>query len=68
MLCFWEQKGFIYYQFMEPKQTVNPNLYSNQLTRLSQALEVKLLYKYKGSRKVILLHENAMLQKRLGKQ
>ena len=36
MFCvWWDQKGVIYYELLEPKQTVNANLYSNQLTRLS---------------------------------
>ena len=60
MLCvWWDQKGIIYYEFLEFKQTVNANLYSNQLTRLSRALEVKRPYKHKGSRKIILLHDIA---------
>ncbi len=60
MLCvWWDQKGIIYYELLEPKQTVTADLYSNQLMRLSQALERKRPYGGKGRRKVILLHDNA---------
>ena len=40
MLCVWcNMKGIIYYELLEPKQTVTANLYSQQLIRLSEALE-----------------------------
>ena len=40
MLCvWWDQKGVIYYELLEPKQMVHTNLYSNQFTRLSEALD-----------------------------
>ena len=69
MLCvWWDQKGVIYYELLEPKQTVNANIYSNKLTRLSEALDVKRPHKYKGSRKVILFTRCHILQKRLSKQ
>ena len=33
MLCvWWDQKAIIYYELLKPKQTVNANLYSQQLT------------------------------------
>ncbi|MCB1864317.1 MAG: hypothetical protein KDG50_02730 [Chromatiales bacterium] len=42
MLCvWWDMKGIIYYELLEPKQTVTANLYSQQLIRLSEALEKK---------------------------
>ena len=60
MLCvWWDQKGIIYYELLEPKQTVTANLYSQQLMRLSLALETKRPYRDKGKRNVILLHDNA---------
>ena len=60
MICvWWDQKGVIYYELLEPKQTVNANLYSQQLTRLNQALVTKRHWGAKGKRKVILLHDNA---------
>ena len=60
MLCvWWDQKGIIYYELLEPKQTVTANLYSQQLMCLSLALETKRPYRGKGKRNVILLHDNA---------
>jgi len=56
---WWDQKGIIYYELLEPKQTVTADLYSQQLIRLSQTLERKRPYGGKGDRKVILLHDNA---------
>ena len=60
MLCvWWDQKGIIYYELLEPKQTVNANLYSQHLMRLKQALVTKRHLGAKGKCKVILLHYNA---------
>ena len=60
MLCvWWDLKGIIYYEILKHKQTVNADLYSLQLLRLSQALAIKRPYQGKGKRKVILLHDNA---------
>ena len=60
MLCvWWDIKGVVYYELLEPTKTVNANLYSKQLVSLSRALESKRPYTGKGSRKVILLHDNA---------
>ena len=59
-LCvWWDQKGVIYWELLEPKETVTANLYSQQLMRLSQALERKRPFTGKGKRKVVLLHDNA---------
>ena len=60
MLCvWWDMKGVIYYELLEPKKTVNADLYSQQLIRVSQALERKRPSNGHGKRKVILLHDNA---------
>ena len=60
MLCvWWDQKDIIYYELLEPKQTVNAKLYSHQLVDLSQALQEKWQYSGKGKRKVIILLDNA---------
>ena len=60
MLCvWWDSKGVIYYELLEPRKTVTADLYSQQLIRLSQALERKRPYNAKGKREVILLHDNA---------
>ena len=53
MLCiWWDQKGIIYYELLQPKQTVNANLYSLQLTRLSEALQKNDLFHAMVSKKV----------------
>jgi histone-lysine N-methyltransferase SETMAR len=37
MLCvWWDMKGIVYYELLEPKQTLNANLYSEQLMRLNE--------------------------------
>ncbi len=60
MLCvWWDQKGIIHYELLEPKQTVDANLYSDQLMRLSQAMDEKRPCSGKGGRDVVLLHDNA---------
>ena len=60
MLCvWWDQKGIIYWELLEPKQTVTANVYSQQLMSLSLALETTRPFTGKGKRKVILLHDNA---------
>ena len=43
----------------EPKKTVNTNLYSQQLTLLSEAWQKKRPFSCIGKQKVILLHDNA---------
>lgn len=60
MLCvWWDQKGIIYWELLEPKQTVTANVYSQQLMSLSLALERKRPLEGKRKREVILLHDNA---------
>lgn len=60
MLCvWWDSKGIIYYELLEPTKTVTADLYSQQLMRMSQHLERKRSFNGKGKRKVILLHDNA---------
>ena len=53
MVCvWWDQKGIIYYELPKPKQTVNANLYSQQLTRLSESLQKKRPFSCNGKQKV----------------
>lgn len=60
MLCvWWDTKGIIYYELLEPNQTVNADRYSSQLRRLSGALDIQRPYNGHGRRKVILQHDNA---------
>ena len=56
---WWDMKGVIYFELLEPRKTITADLYSQQLVRVSQSLESKRPYTYKGRRKVILLHDNA---------
>ena len=53
--------GVVYYELLEPKETINADLYSKQLVSLSSALESKRSYTGKGRLKVMLLHGNARL-------
>lgn len=60
MLCvWWDQQGIIYYELLEPRETVNASLYSQQLVRMSQVLARKRPAVGVKKRKVILLHDNA---------
>ena len=50
MLCvWWDQKGIIYWELLEPRQTVTADLYSKQLMRLSEVLQRKRPYGGKES-------------------
>ena len=60
LICvWWDQKGIIYYELLNPKETINASIYSRQLTSLSQALDIKRPNGGNSKRKVILLHDNA---------
>ena len=60
MLCvWWDIKGIFYFELLQPKQTVNAQLYSQQLTRLDEKIREKRTGPGHGNRKVILLHDNA---------
>ena len=60
MLCvWWDIKGILYFELLQSKQTVNAQVYSQQLTRLNEKIrEIRTGPGY-GNRKVILLHDNA---------
>lgn len=60
MLCiWWDCKGVIYYELLNPKETVTGPLYRLQLIRLNRALQVKRPEYAQRQHKVILLHDNA---------
>ena len=56
MLCvWWDQKGEIYYELLKPDETVNTELYRQQMIDLNQALREKRPEYQKRQRKVIFL-------------
>ena len=60
MLCvWWDIKGILYIELLQPKQTVNAQLQSQQLTRLHEKIREKWTGPGHGYRKVILLHDNS---------
>lgn len=60
MLCiWWDQKGVIYYELLQPNETINGDRYRLQLIRLSRALREKRLEYEQRHEKVILQHDNA---------
>ena len=59
MLCvWWDMKGVIYFELLNTHETINANVYSQQLQRLNEVLLQKrpVLANQKG---VILLHDNS---------
>ena len=60
LLCiWWDMKGILYYELLETGQTVTAEYYSRQLNKLSEVLDEKRSFTGQGSRKVMLLHDNA---------
>ena len=52
-------EGILYYELLEPKQTVNATLYSQQLMYLNEKILENRTGPGHGNKKVILLHDNA---------
>ncbi|UYV78412.1 SETMAR [Cordylochernes scorpioides] len=60
MLCiWWDQLGVIYYELLQPNDTITGECYQQQLMRLSQALKIKRPLYAKRHDKVIYQHDNA---------
>lgn len=60
MLCiWWDIKGVLYHELLQPGETVNGDLYKDQLQRLSEQIHLKRPFTGKGPRPVKLLHDNA---------
>ena len=56
---WWDMKGIIYFELLEPRQTINAERYTQQLKRLCEAIEERRPFNGHGKRKVILQHDNA---------
>lgn len=60
MLCiWWDQLGVVYYELLQPNETITGERYRTQLMRLSRALKEKRPQFEQRHDKVILLHDNA---------
>ncbi|UYV66432.1 hypothetical protein LAZ67_4001656 [Cordylochernes scorpioides] len=60
MLCiWWDQLGVIYYELLQPNETITGERYQQQLMRLSRALKIKRPLYAKRHDKVIYQHDNA---------
>ncbi|UYV65845.1 hypothetical protein LAZ67_3005620 [Cordylochernes scorpioides] len=60
MLCiWWDQLGVIYYELLQPNETITGERYQQQSMRLSRALKIKRPLYAKRHDKVIYQHDNA---------
>ncbi|UYV74653.1 SETMAR [Cordylochernes scorpioides] len=60
MLCiWWDQLGVIYYELLQPNETITGERYQQQLMRLSRTLKIKRPLYAKRHDKVIYQHDNA---------
>lgn len=56
---WWDSKGVLYYELLQPVEKVTRNRYQEQLINLDDALEEKNQFTGKIRRKVTLLYNNA---------
>jgi len=62
MLCiWWDQQGVVYYELLQPNETITRDRYRLQLMRLSRALKEKQPQYEQGHDKVILQYDNVRL-------
>ena len=62
MLCiWWDQKGIVYYELLQPGSTNNAQIYKEQLTMSSLELQHKQPEYTKRHEKVIFKHDKARL-------
>ena len=60
MLCIcWDQLGVVYYELLQPNETITAECYQQQLMQLSRALKFKRPQYAKRHDKVIFQHGNA---------
>jgi len=56
---WWDQRGILYYELLQPGETVTANRYQHQLAQLRHEITVKRPEWAGRHEKVILLHDNA---------
>lgn len=60
MLCiWWSQKGILYYELLQPGESITSDRYRLQLIRLNRVLQGKRPEYEQRHDKVFLLHDNA---------
>ena len=55
---WWDLKGVIYYEFLDSNETINGDIYSNQLLDLNECL-IKKRPALANRKKIFLQHDNA---------
>ena len=60
MLCVWDWKRIVHYELLSSNQTINSELYCEQLQRLQQAIERKRP-ELINRRDIVFHHDNARL-------
>ena len=62
VLCiWWDQLGVVYYELLQPNETITAERYQQQFMQLSRTLKLKRLLYAKRYDKVIFQHDNARL-------
>lgn len=60
LLCiWWDELGVLYYELLQPGETVTGERYALQLNRLAEKIQKERPYSGHGRRPVILQHDNA---------